>query len=29
VPGVVDVIERVSSRLDDDRQPTPPPYIVA
>jgi CBS-domain-containing membrane protein len=30
VPGVVDVIERVSSRLDDDRQTTaPPPYIVA
>jgi len=29
VPGVVDVIERVSIRLDDDRQPTPPPYIVA
>jgi CBS domain-containing protein len=30
VPGVVDVIERLSSRLDDDRQTTaPPPYIVA
>jgi len=30
VPGVVDVIERVSSRLDNDRDTTvPPPYIVA
>jgi CBS-domain-containing membrane protein len=30
VPGVVDVIERVSSRLDDDRETTAsPPYIVA
>jgi CBS domain-containing protein len=30
VPGVVDVIERVSSRIDDDRETTvPPPYIVA
>ena len=30
VPGVIDVIERVSSRLDDDRETTaPPPYIVA
>jgi CBS-domain-containing membrane protein len=30
LPGVVDVIERVSSRLDDDRELTvPPPYIVA
>jgi CBS-domain-containing membrane protein len=30
VPGVVDVIERVSSRVDDDRETTvPPPYIVA
>jgi CBS domain-containing protein len=30
VPGVVDVIERVSSRIDDDRETAvPPPYIVA
>ena len=29
VPGVVDVIERVSSRLDDDRETTAQPYIVA
>jgi hypothetical protein len=30
VPGVVNVIERVSSRVDDDRDATvAPPYIVA
>jgi CBS domain-containing protein len=30
VPGVVDVIERLTSRVDDDRETTvPPPYIVA
>jgi CBS-domain-containing membrane protein len=30
VPGVVDVIERVTGRIDDDRETSvPPPYIVA